>query len=171
MSLRAAQLTRLLGAQLPASRVTRALEGLGMQVAIAAGGWQVTPPSYRFDIKIEADLIEEVARIIGFDAIPETDALAPQHFRRLPGERASEATVLEALAARGYHEAITLAFVDPALQSRLFPGQPALTLANPIATDLSVMRVSLWPGLSARGTREPTPPAGSHPSVRARHAL
>ena len=55
--------------------------------------------------------------------------------------------MLEALAARGYHEAITLAFVDPALQSRLFPGQPALTLANPIATDLSVMRVSLWPGL------------------------
>ncbi|MGB9330137.1 MAG: phenylalanine--tRNA ligase subunit beta, partial [Steroidobacteraceae bacterium] len=145
--LRAWQLMRLLGAELPAGRVSRALEGLGMQVTVTAGGWQATPPSYRFDISIEADLIEEVARIVGFDAIPETDARIPQRFGRLPGERASEATLLEALAARGYQEAITLAFVDPALQSRLFPEQPALMLANSIASDLSVMRLSLWPGL------------------------
>jgi phenylalanyl-tRNA synthetase beta chain len=147
VALRASQLKRLLGAELAAGRVTRALEGLGMQLTVTAGGWQATPPSYRFDISIEADLIEEVARIVGFDAIPETDARIPQRFGRLPGERASEATLLEALAARGYQEAITLAFVDPALQSRLFPEQPALMLANPIASDLSVMRLSLWPGL------------------------
>jgi phenylalanyl-tRNA synthetase beta chain len=147
VTLRDSQLKRLLGAEVPSGRVTQALEGLGMQVAATAGGWQATPPSYRFDISIEADLIEEVARIVGFDAIPETDALVPQRFRPLPEERASEATLLEALAARGYQEAITLAFVDPALQSRLFPEQPALRLANPIASDLSAMRLSLWPGL------------------------
>jgi phenylalanyl-tRNA synthetase beta chain len=147
VSLRVSQLKRLLGAELPVGRVTAALKGLGMQIVCTAGGWQATPPAYRFDISIEADLIEEVARIVGFDAIPETDALVPQRFRSLPGERAWEATLLEALAARGYQEAITLAFVDPALQSRLFPEQPALRLANPIASDLSVMRLSLWPGL------------------------
>ena len=101
VALRASQLKRLLGAELAAGRVTRALEGLGMQLTVTAAGWQATPPSYRFDISIEADLIEEVARIVGFDAIPETDARIPQRFGRLPGERASEATLLEALAARG----------------------------------------------------------------------
>ena len=70
-----------------------------------------------------------------------------RRFRRLPEERAAERVLLEALAARGYQEAITLAFVDPALQTRLFPEQPGLALANPIASDLAVMRVSLWPGL------------------------
>jgi phenylalanyl-tRNA synthetase beta chain len=145
--LRTRQLTRLLGVSLPPERVVAALQGLEMQVASTAGGWQVTPPAYRFDITIEADLIEEVARIVGFDVIPETNAQGPQQFRRLPGDRPAEPAVLQALAARGYQEAITYAFVDPALQGRLFPDRPALTLANPIASDLSAMRVSLWPGL------------------------
>jgi len=145
--LRAKQLTRLLGVELPAARVEATLAGLEMQVTRSATGWQVTPAAHRFDIGIEADLIEEVARVVGFDAIPETDALGPQRFRSLPEEHPPEPAVLAVLAARGYQEAITLAFVDPALQERLFPGRPALALSNPIASDLSVMRVSLWPGL------------------------
>ena len=145
--LRAKQLTRLLGVELPAERVEATLAGLQMQVTRSASGWQVTPAAYRFDIGIEADLIEEVARVVGFEAIPETDALAPQRFRSLPEEHPPEQAALAVLVARGYQEAITLAFVDPALQERLFPGRPALALSNPIASDLSVMRVSLWPGL------------------------
>jgi phenylalanyl-tRNA synthetase beta chain len=145
--LRREQLARLLGLSLPPGRVVAALQGLEMQVASVADGWQVTPPAYRFDITIEADLIEEVARIVGFDVIPETDVQGPQRFRRLPGDRPSEAAVLQALAARGYEEAITYAFVDPGFQDQLFPDRPRLALANPIASDLSVMRVSLWPGL------------------------
>src|SRR5262249_53207082 len=101
----------------------------------------------RFGMGIEADLIEEVARIVGFEAIAESDALAPQRFRSLPEQQPPERAWLDTLAARGYQEAITLSFVDPALQSALFPDRPALALANPIASDLSVMRVSLWPGL------------------------
>ena len=147
VALRAQQLARLLGVSLPSERVAAALQGLQMQVASAADGWHVRPPAYRFDVGIEADLIEEVARIVGFDAIPETDAQAPQRFRRLPGDHPAEAAVLQALAERGYEEAITYAFVDPALQSQLFPDRPGLPLSNPIASDLSVMRVSLWPGL------------------------
>ena len=82
----------------------------------------------------------------------------------LPGEHPAEAAYLEAIAARGYQETITLAFVDPALQSALFPDTPGLALANAIAWDLSVMRVSLWPGAEG-GHREPAPPAGAHASV------
>jgi len=145
--LRAKQLTRLLGVELPAERIEATLAGLQMQVTRSAGGWQVTPPAHRFDIEIEADLIEEVARVVGFEAIPESAARVPQGFRSLPEEHPPEAAVLGMLAARGYEEAITLAFVDPQLQERLFPGRVALALSNPIASDLSVMRVSLWPGL------------------------
>ena len=145
--LRKSQLARLLGVEFEPARVTQSLRNLQMRVESSAEGWQVTPPSYRFDIAIEADLIEEVARLIGFEAIPEADAQTPQRFRRLPEERAAERAVLQGLAARGYQEAVTLAFVDPAFQGQLFPDRPALSLANPLASDLSVMRVSLWPGL------------------------
>jgi phenylalanyl-tRNA synthetase beta chain len=145
--LRRRQLERLLGVTVPEERVTATLQSLQMKVVPQGEGWQVTPPSWRFDIAIEADLIEEVARIVGFEAIPETDAQVPQRFARLPEAQPSEAAVLQALAARGYQEAITLAFVDPVLQSQLFPKQAALALSNPIASDLAVMRVSLWPGL------------------------
>jgi len=145
--LRARQLKRLLGVALPPERVVETLERLAMKVTRAGEGWQVTPPAYRFDIGIEADLIEEVARIVGLEAIPEIDAQTPQRFRRLPADHPAEAAVLQALAARGYQEATTYAFVDPAFQAQLFPDQPALALSNPIASDMSVMRVSLWPGL------------------------
>jgi phenylalanyl-tRNA synthetase beta chain len=145
--LRKSQLARLLGVEFEPARVTQSLRNLQMRVEPSADGWQVTPPSYRFDIAIEADLIEEVARLLGFEAIPESDAQTPQHFRRLPEERAAERAVLQGLAARGYQEAVTLAFVDPAFQGQLFPDRPALSLTNPLASDLSVMRVSLWPGL------------------------
>jgi len=147
VKLRAAQLERILGLKVPAARVTKALTGLGMKVSANAGGWKATPPAYRFDIAIEADLIEEVARLATWEKIPETDALAPLRFRRLPEEQPAERAVLEALAARGYEEAVTYAFVAPALQQKLFPGRAALALSNPIASDMSVMRVSLWPGL------------------------
>ena len=147
VSLRSSQLQRLLGVAIADERVTGTLEALQMRVVTTPTGWEATPPAYRFDVTIEADLIEEVARIVGFDAIPETDAPVPQRFHLAPEERPSEHTILEALAMRGYQEAVTFAFVDPGLQARLFPDRRGLALSNPIASDLSVMRVSLWPGL------------------------
>jgi phenylalanyl-tRNA synthetase beta chain len=145
--LRRARLERLLGVGFADDRIVATLSGLQMKVAANADGWLVTPPPHRFDIAIEADLIEEVARIIGYQAIPEADAIGPQAFRAAPEERAEEHVIVEALAMRGYEEAITFAFVDPALQKKLFPNVDGLPLANPIASDLAVMRVSLWPGL------------------------
>jgi len=145
--LRRTQLQRLLGATIEPSQVVQTLTALGMQVTDTPSGWQAAPPSHRFDIVIEADLIEEVARIVGLESIPERDADSAQRFRELSVEVPSERSVLETLAARGYQEAITLAFVDPGLQARLFPDVKVKTLSNAIASDLAAMRVSLWPGL------------------------
>jgi phenylalanyl-tRNA synthetase beta chain len=147
VSLRRTQLQRLLGTAIDSARVADALTALGMRVNATEAGWDATPPSHRFDIAIEADLIEEVARIVGYEGIPEIDAVNPQRLRELPAEQPGEASVLDALVARGYQEAISLAFVDPALQRRLFPDREGMALANPITSDLAVMRVSLWPGL------------------------
>jgi phenylalanyl-tRNA synthetase beta chain len=153
VGLRRSQLARLLGTTIEPKRVTQTLSSLQMQVTETADGWSAVPPSHRFDIAIEADLIEEVARIVGFQAIAEADAPVAQRFGELPEERATEGRVLDLLAARGYYEAITFAFVDPALQKQLFPDRESLALANAISADLSVMRVSLWPGL-VRAVRE-----------------
>src|SRR5665213_2629464 len=145
--LRRERLTRLLGVAVPDGQVSSILQNLQMQVTPIAEGWTVVPPPHRFDIAIEEDLIEEVARIIGFAAIPERPAKRQQVFLPLPEAVPQERVLLEALIGRGYHEAITFAFVDPTLQGLLFPQIQTLTLANAIASDQSVMRVSLWPGL------------------------
>ncbi|HNR23754.1 MAG TPA: phenylalanine--tRNA ligase subunit beta [Steroidobacteraceae bacterium] len=151
--LRRARLSRLLG-QAPADAAVEGhLRALGMIVERNAEGWAATPPGHRFDITIEADLIEEVARLQGLDAIAGAPLHAAQRIAARPSSEPDEARALELLAARGYHEAINFAFVDAALQSRLFPGAQAAALANPIASDLAVMRVSLWPGL-LRALRE-----------------
>ena len=147
VTLRRAQLARLLGAQVPETQVVQVLTALGMPPAPTADGWSAVPPSHRFDIAIEADLIEEVARIVGYDQIAEQDARQPQRFRALPEAAPVDLRLADALASRGWFEAIHFAFVDPDMQGRLFPGVAAPVLANPIASDLAVMRVSLWSGL------------------------
>jgi phenylalanyl-tRNA synthetase beta chain len=107
----------------------------------------VVPPSWRFDIQVEADLCEEIARTIGLDRIPETPAQGQRRLRLTPESRIDERAVLQLLAARGYHEIVSFGFTDPVLQQRLFGSQPAVPLRNPIASDLAVLRISLWPGL------------------------
>jgi phenylalanyl-tRNA synthetase beta chain len=145
--LRRDRLALLTGARIQDAQVEGSLTGLGMRVTSHPQGWQVEPPSWRFDIGIEADLVEEVLRIVGFDAVEESPTRLPQRFARRSESAIDERATLDALAARGYQEAINYAFVAPALQEKLFPGEPAIRLANPIAADLAVMRVSLWPGL------------------------
>ncbi len=145
--LRRERLTRLLGIAVPDGQVSSIFQNLHLLVTPTTEGWTVLPPPHRFDIALEEDLIEEVARIMGFAAIPERPAKRQQVFLPLPEDRPQERTLLESLVARGYHETITFAFVDPALQARLFPQAQTLALANAIASDQSVMRVSLWPGL------------------------
>jgi phenylalanyl-tRNA synthetase beta chain len=145
--LRAARLEQALGKALPAEEVAEILERLGMTVERTAEGWLVWAPSWRFDIAIEEDLIEEVARIHGYNRLPVRRpqarlALRPDHEARTPQGR-----LRRQMVARGYQEAVTYSFVAPELQKALLPEAVSPVLANPISADLSVMRASLFPGL------------------------
>jgi phenylalanyl-tRNA synthetase beta chain len=118
-----------------------------MQVAGAGDMLGVIPPSHRFDIAIEQDLIEEIGRIYGYDNIPRKDAKLPQRPQPATEQVVSRERLMLLLADRGYQEAITYSFVDARTQRLLFPSRETLALANPISAELGEMRVSLWPGL------------------------
>ena len=147
VTLRRARIERVLGIAIPDAEVERILVALGMKVETHDQGWRVTPPPRRFDVEREEDLIEEVARIRGYDAIPaRLPAGAP------PAPRDDESilptSVLAAgLAARDYHEAICYAFVDPGLLRTWQLDSGAVALANPLSAEMAVMRTSLLPGL------------------------
>jgi len=147
IALRARQIERLIGMPIAAERVGQILTALGMQVHATDVGHAVTAPSWRFDIQQEADLVEEVARVVGYNNIPEIDAPMPQRPAAVTERSIPVLRFALGLVDRGYYEAIHYTFVDPALQRRLFPESAALALANPISSDLAEMRVSLWPGL------------------------
>jgi phenylalanyl-tRNA synthetase beta chain len=147
VTLRRDRVTRLLGAPVPDMEVHAVISAISERVEAMSGGWRVRKPSHRFDIRIEADLIEEVARLRGFDKIAELHATAPQIAGTATEARVSNERLGLAMADQGYREMISYAFVDPNLQQQLFADVPALKLANPISADLSEMRVSLWPGL------------------------
>ncbi|MDP8984372.1 MAG: phenylalanine--tRNA ligase subunit beta, partial [Pseudomonadota bacterium] len=147
VTLRRSRLAKILGVSVPDDEVRRLLAAVTGDVQSTADGWRVRSPAHRFDIAIEADLIEEVARLRGFDSIAERHAIAPQVAGIASESRIANDRLLTAMADLGYREAITYSFVDPALQRRLFPDAPALALANPLSADLSEMRVSLWTGL------------------------
>jgi phenylalanyl-tRNA synthetase beta chain len=147
VSLRRARLARILGAQVPDEEVAAVLAALSDTVETTAEGWRLARPPHRFDVRIEEDLIEEVARLRGFDRIAEAHAIAPQVAGDATEQHVPNDRLLTAMADRGYREVITYTFVDPDLQQQLFPKTPALRLSNPISADLAEMRVSLWPGL------------------------
>jgi phenylalanyl-tRNA synthetase beta chain len=147
VSLRRTRLARLLGVSVPDDDVRAVLAAVSGRVETTADGWRVRKPPHRFDIRIEEDLIEEVARLRGFDSIAESHAVAPQVAGEATESRVTNDRLLTAMADRGYREVITYSFVDPVLQQQLFPDTPSLRLSNPISADLADMRVSLWIGL------------------------
>ncbi len=149
ISLRRQRLQRVLGVAIGDDDVVRILVALGMHVVANAHGWLATPPSARFDITIEEDLIEEVARIHGYANIPAQPPRGEITPAVISEERIAIAQVRDQLAARGYHEAITYAFVAGELLGRWGMATDAITLANPLSSDLAVMRTSLLPGLVA----------------------
>jgi len=147
VKLRRARLTRLLGVSVPDIEAHAILSAISGQVEVTTEGWRIRPPPHRFDLRIEADLIEEVARLRGFERIAESAAMTPQSAGRADETHVGNERVLVAMIDRGYQEVITYSFVDPEMQRALFPTQAALALQNPLSTELSEMRVSLWPGL------------------------
>src|SRR5690606_32453434 len=125
------------------------LRALDMHVEHDAEGWTATPPGRRFDIAIEEDLIEEVARIHGYDRIPDRAPSGQLSGPQLREDRVGAGAMREQLAARGYLEAITFAFVARDQLAAWGMDEGAIALANPLSAELSVMRTSLLPGLVA----------------------
>jgi len=147
VTLRRARLRRVLGVDVADAEVTRIFTALGMRVATTADGWQVTAPSSRFDIEREEDLIEEVARIFGYDNIPTATPTGALTLAVEPEARINELALREQLAARGYYEAVNLSFVAADLLANWGFNERLVPLANPLSADLAVMRPSLLPGL------------------------
>jgi len=147
ISLRAERVEQMLGLKLDDEVIVKLLGALGLGIEGGAGQWQVKVPSHRFDISLEVDLIEELARLYGYNRLPvryPQARLAPQ----TKAEAVADLPVLRRLlVARGYQEAITYSFIDPKLFELFSPGVQPLTLANPISADMAAMRASLWPGL------------------------
>lgn len=145
--LRRARITKILGKALDDAEVKNILTRLGFAIEEVKEGWQVTPTSYRYDIRIEEDLLEELARVHGYDNFPVTTPLLNATIKPQPERELPQRFLRRLLTARGYQEAITYSFVEPKIQQLLEPETKPETLLNPISADMSVMRTSLWAGL------------------------
>ncbi|MBN4063678.1 phenylalanine--tRNA ligase subunit beta [Cardiobacterium sp. AH-315-I02] len=162
--LRYSQIKRVLGIDLSSDEVTDIFQRLAMEVKVLADGgkiapacstlppsmavgWLVKPPSFRFDIQIEADLLEELVRVYGYNNIPRTCPSYHSIIQPRPEARNALSTLKNCLVNRGYYEAISYSFVDPSLQKILDPQSKTITLANPLSSEMSVMRTTMWPGL------------------------
>tara|TARA_R110002012_G_scaffold9100_2_gene41780 strand:- start:622 stop:3003 length:2382 start_codon:yes stop_codon:yes gene_type:complete len=145
--LRSERLEQALSKALETDDVTDILQRLGLEVSVQNTGWSVVVPSWRFDLAIEEDLIEEVARIHGYNNLPVRRPAARLALRSADEGTLTQARLRRQMVARGFQEAITYSFVAPELQSTILPDAVSPVLANPISMDLSVMRASLFPGL------------------------
>jgi phenylalanyl-tRNA synthetase beta chain len=147
IALRRARIETLLGFVPDDRQVEGILSRLGMQVEVSRDGWLATPPSYRFDLVLEVDLIEEVGRVYGYNRLPSTRYHGELTMRPV----AEASTPLDRLHAllvdRDYQEVVTYSFVDCGLLRLLAPDLPPVVLANPISSEMGVMRTTLWAGL------------------------
>ena len=143
VTLRVARAVKVIGMPLTQQRIADALRGLGLPVEEGDGVVTVTPPSFRFDIKIEEDLIEEVARMVGYNNLPTTPPKAPITAKIRAESQRSPHAVRRQLAALGYQETINFSFVDARWETELADNANLVALLNPIASQMSVMRSSL----------------------------
>ncbi|WP_369916365.1 phenylalanine--tRNA ligase subunit beta [Xanthomonas sp. NCPPB 3005] len=149
ITLRRARIVRVLGIEIVDADVERILRALGMEVVATGNGWQVTAPSRRFDIALEEDLIEELARIHGYDRLPTTLPGGASRIAMGSETQLDELSVRRQLVAREMLETINYAFVDAALLDQWSLDAGRVALANPLSAELAVMRPSLLPGLVA----------------------
>jgi phenylalanyl-tRNA synthetase beta chain len=150
--LRGARVAHVLGCPLNDAEIESILRRLGCDVRLeTAGVWQVSPPSRRFDLAIEEDLIEELARVRGYETLPAVRPAPRGNFPPANDNSVSRQRLALALVDRGYQEAITYSFIDLRIQGLIDPEardhDRLFILSNPLSADLAVMRTSLWPGL------------------------
>lgn len=143
VTLRVARAAKVIGMSLSQEQCANALTGLGLPVVQGEGVLSVAPPSFRFDLQIEEDLIEEVARMVGYDNLPQTPPLAPIVAKIRPEGVRSAFAVRRAVAALGYQETINFSFVEERWEHELAGNPDPIRLLNPIASQMSVMRSSL----------------------------
>jgi len=147
IELRRQRIERLLGLLPSDEQIAGIFRRLGMGLETVSDGWLVTPPGFRFDVAIEADLIEEVARIYGYNNLPSNRLLVRTELHKATESALELDRARDLLVDRGYQEAITFSFVDAETQQAFMPGSEMITLQNPISSELSVMRGTLWCGL------------------------
>ena len=147
ITLRRSKLDRLIGHHVADAQVTDILKRLGCDVTEGQDEWKAVAPSWRFDMEIEEDLVEEVARVYGYNNIPDEPVQAGLVMGTHREADLSLKRVKTMLNDKGYQEVITYSFVDPKLQQLIHPGQEALILPSPISSEMSAMRLSLWTGL------------------------
>ncbi|WCN09691.1 phenylalanine--tRNA ligase subunit beta [Marinomonas mediterranea] len=148
VTLRRKKLDQYLAIALEQSQVTEILTRLGMDlISVSDTEWVIAAPSHRFDIEIEADLIEEVARIYGYDNLPSSMPTAAVNFKPVTETKTPIQSVRATLVANGYQEAVTYSFIDPVLSKQFCPDITPVPLENPISSDMGVMRPSLVPSL------------------------
>jgi phenylalanyl-tRNA synthetase beta chain len=143
VTLRVARAARVIGMPITQAQCSDVFRRLGLQFTEQAGAVTVLPPSWRFDLRIEEDLIEEVVRVLGYDKLPTTPPLAPVTARVRPEGRRSAHAVRASLAALGYQETICFGFVESRWEHELAGNADPIKVLNPIAAPLAVMRSSL----------------------------
>lgn len=147
ISLDKEKISRLLGLEIADAKITAILQGLGFVCEKNAAGWKVTVPARRSDITLAEDLIEEIARVNGYEHIPTLQTMSKMQIHARPENHLKIAEIRSALSDLGYHEAITYSFIDKKIQALLDPEITPVELLNPITAEMSAMRTSLWPGL------------------------
>ena len=148
VDLRSRRLNDVLGMEIDRTTVEEILTRLGLRVEkLLKDGWRVSVPSFRPDISIEEDLIEEVGRIYGYNNLPVTEPTGSLGLRPEQEAVRPVSAIRNFFVDHGYQEAVTYSFVDPKVQQLVDPDRQGIALTNPISSDLSVMRTSLWSGL------------------------
>ena len=147
IDVRSSRLQRILGITPDTKTVETIFKRLGINCEVTESGWTVDAPSYRYDLAIEEDYLEEVARVLGYESLPRTYPAHRPTFRPVPETRVSPLAIKQRLVAQGYQEVVTYSFVEATQQQSLRPDLDALPLANPISSELGVMRTTLVGGL------------------------
>jgi phenylalanyl-tRNA synthetase beta chain len=147
IALRLERVRKILGVPFAAPEVEAILTRLGMRIEPSTEGWRVTPPGFRFDLGLEADLVEELGRVHGYDNLPQRIPALGSTLRAPSETCIGLARIQDLLVDRGYREAITYSFADREILDQLTPEISAIPLRNPISAELGVMRTTLWAGL------------------------
>ncbi len=154
VSLRKSRLELLIGRSYESKEIQRILSGLGCELLSSTEEeWQVRPPSWRFDLQYEVDLIEEIARVAGYDNIPAIAIPANISLGRSPENKLKATQIVDQMVCRGFREVITYSFISPELADQISESSHQVAVQNPLASDMSVMRPSMLPGLLETAAR------------------